>query len=160
MAVLDAPSRYPTTRPQRKKPLAERFWAKVEKTPTCWNWTASTRRDGYGWFNVNNGAQLAHRVSYELCKGPIEDGLHVLHSCDNPACVNPNHLSLGTHQDNMDEKVARGRSTAGRHIKPFCKRNHEFTGANLYMYRGNRYCRACRAERRNKTNKPQIPNHE
>jgi hypothetical protein len=90
----------------------ERFWAKVRKTETCWLWTAGTRT-GYGraWF----GGKLrdAHRVSYALFNGAVPAGLDVLHTCDNPGCVNPAHLRPGTHQENMDDKVAKGRQARG-----------------------------------------------
>lgn len=75
----------------------------------CWIWTGSLNKTGYGQFGVGGKAVLAHRMSYELFKGPIPKGMHILHSCDNPSCVNPDHLFLGTHQDNMDDKVAKNR---------------------------------------------------
>lgn len=85
----------------------ERFWAKVDKTGDCWNWTSVGKR--YGQFSVGGKLLLAHRVSWSLSNGPIPDGLHVLHRCDNGKCVNPEHLFLGTHFDNMRDKVSKGR---------------------------------------------------
>lgn len=71
----------------------------------CWEWTGS-KRNGYGEYSNTS----AHRKSYELHKGKIPDGLFVLHSCDNRACINPDHLRLGTNQDNINDKVERGRA--------------------------------------------------
>jgi hypothetical protein len=87
----------------------DRFWTKVEKTDSCWNWTSTKHPKGYGLFSIKNRNQRAHRVSYQLCCGPIPDGMQVLHKCDNPSCVRPDHLFLGTNADNMADKVAKGR---------------------------------------------------
>jgi hypothetical protein len=93
----------------------ESFWMKVEKRgpEECWGWKAQKRWDGYGRFVHKRKPIWAHRFSYELHHGAIQKGMHVLHSCDNPACTNPKHLSLGSHQENMAECKARGRTTAG-----------------------------------------------
>lgn len=94
---------------------ADRFWAKVEikDNLSCWNWKASRTKAGYGKFSLGSGkgrSCVASRVSFEISNNSIiPDNLHVLHTCDNPACVNPNHLFLGTHQDNMKDKVDKGR---------------------------------------------------
>lgn len=92
------------------------FWAKVHKGPSCWCWTARKARDGYGKFNMSTGrvkpkriTVLAHRFAYELTRGPIPPGMFVMHSCDNPSCVNPEHLSVGTHRANMADMVRKGR---------------------------------------------------
>lgn len=87
----------------------ERFWAKVQKTDGCWLWTASVRNRGYGMFSVNRRNCQAHRVSWELAYGPIPDGLHVCHRCDNVLCVRPDHLWLGTNHENHLDKVRKGR---------------------------------------------------
>ena len=97
----------------------ERFWAKVDKSPgqgpegDCWGWLASTVSGGYGHFRVGGKNVRAHRFSYELHHGPIPEGKIVRHSCDNPPCPNPDHLLLGTDQDNADDRVRRGRSSKG-----------------------------------------------
>jgi len=90
--------------------LPTRFWAKVQKTATCWLWTGTRTRQGYGQFAVDKRTRAsAHRMAYELTHGPIPEGLDVLHKCDNPPCCNPEHLFLGTHQDNMIDAVHKGR---------------------------------------------------
>jgi len=87
----------------------ERFWMKVDKSGSCWNWTACKNSDGYGQFWIDVTNYLAHRIAYELAFGPIPDRLHVLHHCDNPGCVRVSHLFLGTDKDNMDDKTKKGR---------------------------------------------------
>lgn len=87
----------------------DRFMQKVEKTAECWIWTARTTRQGYGRFFANGRNNLAHRVSYEMFVGVAGD-MHVLHRCDNPSCVRPDHLFLGSNKDNVDDKVAKGRT--------------------------------------------------
>jgi len=91
------------------RPLQVRFWEKVSKTATCWLWTASKNKYGYGKFSVHSAPRLAHRVSWEIENGSIPDGFHALHKCDNTSCVNPEHLFLGTHSDNMKDMTAKGR---------------------------------------------------
>lgn len=92
-----------------KKTPAYRFWRFVQKTEKCWIWLGTTRR-GYGRCGVNI---QAHRYSYELHKGTIPDGLKVLHTCDTPSCVNPDHLYVGTNKDNSQDAVRRGRIAHG-----------------------------------------------
>jgi hypothetical protein len=89
-----------------------RFWARVQKTDDCWLWTGSTKH-GYGQVNWNGRKFIAHRAAYILTYGAIPDGLFVCHTCDVPACVRPDHLFLGTHADNMQDKVAKGRQVRG-----------------------------------------------
>jgi HNH endonuclease len=89
--------------------LPVRFWEKVQKTETCWVWTGTMETGGYGRINVGGKWQRAHRVAWELSIGPIQAGLCVCHRCDNPPCVNPAHLFLGTQRDNLRDMVAKGR---------------------------------------------------
>jgi hypothetical protein len=100
-------------------PQTERFWAQVEKTDTCWLWSGATDRDGYGVFSANlyeKNIKKAHRFSLSLATAaPLDTMLVVLHACDNPRCVNPAHLSIGTPQKNMQDRAAKGRANKKRH---------------------------------------------
>ena len=98
--------------PRQKKSLEERFWEKVDvRGPNeCWEWKGAKNRDGgYGFIKTGGGSlKLAHRMSYLMSKGNIPDGLCILHSCDNPSCVNPSHLRSGTYKENHMDSVIRG----------------------------------------------------
>ena len=100
--------------------VLDRFWAKVDKSgpDDCWNWNAGTSNKGYGRFAFQGKTRFAHRVSWLIANGSIKNansyhGVCVLHRCDNPPCVNPKHLFLGTHQDNINDMVNKGRSNLG-----------------------------------------------
>jgi hypothetical protein len=86
----------------------ERFWNKVEKTDNCWNWQGGKDRDGYGHIRVEGKLWQAHRYS-TLLDGRDPAGKVVMHQCDNPSCVNPIHLLLGTQADNVYDMVAKRR---------------------------------------------------
>ncbi len=140
------------------KCLIDRFWPKINKTETCWLWTATVQSDGYGMIKTVsltdkiNRMRLAHRVSYEISFGEIPSGLLVLHKCDNPPCVNPDHLFLGTDKANAIDRDKKNRHrgpVAENKIKTHCIHGHEFTKENTYLYGENlthRSCRICRRE--------------
>lgn len=90
--------------------LMERFWSKVTKTSSCWVWTGCTGDSGYGHIKVDGRVIAAHRIAYEISNGPIPEGLCVCHSCDVRRCVNADHMYLGTHTENIADRVAKGRS--------------------------------------------------
>ncbi len=107
---------------------SRRFWSKVDKgePDSCWNWNAGTDKEGYGRFGKFNKALLSHRIAYELSYGIDPGDFLVLHSCDNPACCNPKHLSIGTYLDNNRDRANKGRSAdnSGEH-HPSHKLTHE-----------------------------------
>ena len=93
-----------------RKSLEDRFWSYVDKSSDCWVWTGyKHHRDKYGHFKVNNYPVRAHRMSYELEYGSISMGYGVCHTCDNPPCVRPDHLFLGTQHDNLKDAYEKGR---------------------------------------------------
>ncbi|MFQ5915553.1 MAG: HNH endonuclease [Nitrospinota bacterium] len=97
-----------------KQDRAKLFWANVSKKTSCWEWLR--RRDKYGYGKTQGVLRrddFAHRVAWELTYGPILPGTCVLHTCDNPSCVNPVHLFLGTQLDNVLDRVKKGRSANG-----------------------------------------------
>lgn len=112
-------------------------------TTDCIEWTKSRRRGGYGQLTIAGKKRTAHRVAWELAHGPIPEGLFVCHSCDNPPCVNVEHLFLGTHTENMRDMAAKGRSSRANAAKTHCKHGHEFDEANTRLVPAGRQCRTC-----------------
>lgn len=97
------------------KTASEVFVSSYEvKSTGCWEWTKKKFKNGYGCFTYRGRYLLAHRVSYEAYYGEEPLGMLVMHSCDNPSCVNPQHLSLGTHSDNYKDMLAKGRGNPAR----------------------------------------------
>lgn len=119
--------------PRAHRPFSERLWSKIDKQGPndCWNWTAKNQVSGYGKLNVGgrgSGEVLAHRAVYEEVHGPIPDAPHlhhgfvVMHTCDNRACCNPAHLTLGTQKQNVRDMDAKKRRVA---VVPFGETHHK-----------------------------------
>lgn len=154
MAVKRRPPR--TSRWNTEK---ERFFGYVvfpQGINGCWMWTGCIWGNGYGYFkrSGDRNRSLAHRFAYEAFVEPIPDGLVVKHSCDTPACVNPQHLTVGTQRENIQEAREKGR--LGPHVLSLhCRRGHPLfgPGVQLECYRGvtRRRCRTCSNERRRLT---------
>lgn len=142
-----------------KRPMADRFWEKVDKTTghiaarmesECWLWTASKTTVGYGKFAIDKVGRKAvlrdaHRVSWELANGPIPDGLWILHRCDVRACVRPDHLFLGDARDNNVDMYTK--SLPKRQDRSHCANGHTLDSANTAWLRGKtgvvKICRVC-----------------
>ena len=92
----------------------KRFWDKVDKSGDCWEWTASKRFGGYGEFRYKGKKIQAHRAALIIGGVDIPSGMVVMHSCDNPGCVNPDHLSIGTQADNIRDMCLKGRNSGWR----------------------------------------------
>jgi len=106
-------------------PLPERFSHFILKTDSCWLWTGAKYGRGYGHFSINGRSKIASRVAWELWRGPIPSGMCVLHRCDNPPCVNPDHLFLGTIQDNHDDMWRKDRGMPASGDKHWSRKHPE-----------------------------------
>lgn len=107
---------------------------KIDPQTDCWNWTASKNNKGYGRLRFRNKEQLAHRASYEVHIGPIPKGLCVCHRCDNPACINPGHLFVGTSAENSADMVDKGR-TSTPNLRGSSHGNAKLTEADIVAIR-------------------------
>jgi len=124
--------------------LGERFWSKVKKTETCWIWTSAKNKAGYGCYQIYPKTHLSHRLSYQEKHGAIPQKIGVLHQCDNPPCVNPDHLFLGDQLANMKDAAQKGRVRNGHMNQKECHRGHLLSGSNIYTSKkGMRMCRKC-----------------
>ena len=109
--------------------MCDRFFSKIEKTNSCWNWSAQIYPSGYGAFYMNSKNTLSHRASWVIHFGEIPKGMLVCHACDNPKCVNPDHLWLGTHKENTNDMIVKGR----KKIMP-AKIDHDFHKCVFDLY--------------------------
>lgn len=121
----------------------------IQSDSGCWNWQRCKNKAGYGIYVYKQKNYLAHRFSWSLKNGDINKGLHVLHKCDNPACVNPDHLFLGTQSDNNKDCKSKGRHKNGNTGKTICKRGHDLTNPDNYYLDTRNYkhkkCKLCYA---------------
>ena len=129
----------------KEKKIEERFWSNVHKTETCWLWLGTINDNGYGCFSMSvNGKRFskrAHRVSYELIVGPVQEGLDLDHLCRVRNCVNPNHLEPVTRKVNLRRGIG---ITAVRAKQDSCIHGHPLSGDNLIIKKnGCRQCREC-----------------
>ena len=131
----------------RKTP-AERLWSRVVDQPNgCREFTGCLTHSGYGQIYFNGRLMGAHRMAWELVNGPILNGLHLLHSCDNPPCCNVDHLSLGTAGENADDRDAKGRTNNGQTSRTHCLNGHSYDDPSVYINSlGHRTCRKCHSE--------------
>lgn len=127
---------------QRPAP-EQRFWDKVSMGKSCWEWVAGKDQDGYGLFRLTGITTKAHRASFFFTTG--ETPVSVLHSCDNPPCVRPDHLFAGDHLANMKDARKKGRGPYAANLaKTHCPQGHPYSGKNLARTKeGWRQCRAC-----------------
>lgn len=138
-----------------RKNTIEDFHTKyIKQSNGCWEWQRAKNRKGYGQFKYLGTLYIAHRFLLQI-EGKIPDGYHVLHKCDNPSCVSPKHLWVGTNQENVDDKMSKGRhrfgSTSGyKNGKAIhCKHGHEYTEENTRIRKSDnsRQCRICERQR-------------
>lgn len=134
--------------PRIEKPVEDRFWSKVNKTESCWNWSHSTSgKSGYGKFFKDGKMKYAHRVAYELIKGLIPHNLFLDHLCRNRLCVNPNHLEIVTNQENCKRGLT-GLLNNYNSRKTHCSQGHEFSIENTsfakYGEKIHRRCKTCK----------------
>lgn len=138
-----------------KRATFDEFLSRADRSGECWVWTGSRLKSGgYGLFCEGGITHRAHRRSWELSHGEIPGGLFVLHRCDNPPCVRPSHLFLGTQADNNKDMTSKGRHRATfqaeyerRRRLTSCKKGHPYEGNTYTRKDGSRFCKTCHKER-------------
>jgi hypothetical protein len=143
---------------KRKTDPIDRFFKKVHKTRECWIWTGTKNKGGYGVFTVSTGkTDRAHRFSYKIHKGEIEEGLCICHTCDNPSCVNPEHLFAATQKQNIHDCIKKhrnfiypregdkytfispnGEKVTFKNLSRFCRENNLIRNKMQYVLKGTR----------------------
>jgi hypothetical protein len=133
----------------RSDPLETRFLTKVYKTWSCWFWIgAIDKATMRGRIRLGNRRLFATTIAYRLYRGAVPEGVGVLHKCDTPQCVNPDHLYLGTPKDNTRDAIERGSHlTCTRKGNPICPKGHSYTETAGYNKIGKRYCKQCSVDR-------------
>lgn len=123
--------------------LLKRLLANSHRTESgCLEWTGWRGATGYGFTSFRGRQRPTHRLMYMVTEGPIPEGLQILHSCDNPPCMEPDHISPGTGKKNMQESVERGRHHEA--VKTHCDHGHELVGDNVsFAESGRRHCKVC-----------------
>lgn len=131
----------------RAQSIPATFWSRVTRgaADECWPWAAGRDPHGYGLMWWHGRTLRAHRLAWALANDQAVPPPEVLvcHRGDNPSCVNPAHLWLGSNLDNTRDRTAKGRGSNGNERKTHCTEGHEYTPENTYSYRGWRQCRAC-----------------
>jgi hypothetical protein len=124
--------------------------SKTKQNGDCLEFTGALSDLGYGKVGYKGKVYMAHRLAYQLKNGGIPTGAVICHKCDNPACINPEHLFVGTHKDNIQDMIQKGRRK-GRTRKDVCVNGHEMSGDNVYIYKTDKYnirqCKACKKTR-------------
>jgi len=135
-------------------PVEDRLWCRVMIIGECWEFTGSRSDDGYGSIRLEGSMQKAHRAAYQIVHGEIPAGLVVMHTCDNPPCINPAHLVLGTVADNNRDRHAKGRTVMPANgpgywrAKTHCPQGHPYSGGNVrFRPDSRRRCAECYRQR-------------
>ncbi|MET8518144.1 HNH endonuclease signature motif containing protein [Streptomyces sp. NPDC005077] len=137
----------PSIQPAESSSLPERFWSKVQigEPVDCWLWVGAKSSNGYGNFKHADTFTSAHRLSFADAYGSVPDGSVIDHLCQTRACVNPAHMELVSHAEN----VRRGRAGENHRVKTHCPKGHPYDAENTYWHpAGHRECRTCRKSHR------------